>query len=212
MDGVLVWILGTSGAGVIIVGIVGYILVPLWVQRQQNQRAHEAATNDEIAYRREICTDLLASLRDYFLAVEALRSLHDNLIERWKPFHPAQRNALRKLDTAQAVLARTASALSLNTEGRKVQSAGIEYLRAGNDYIQALIKPMQQTWGRFRKGNPQELTRLREIFTQKHMELESAASLYVGESPSVPSSRAKRILAIPMAWIQAIRSKKRGAP
>lgn len=210
MDSVLVLVLGTSGAGVIIVGIVGYVVIPLWVQRLENKRARETAENAEIAYRREICTDLLASLRDYFIALEALRDIHDNLIERWKLFHPAQRTALGKLDASQTVLARTASALSLTAEGKKVQNAGIEYLRAGNDYIQALIKPMQQFGGRFRKGDPQELARLREIYTQKHIELEKAASLYVSASPSKPSSKVKQMLTSPKIWVHNIRPKKRG--
>ncbi len=207
MDNILVWIFGTSGVAVVVVGILG-LWISLSHRRQESRNARRADRNAEIAYRREICTDLLASLRDYFLAVEALRSLHDNLLERWKPFHPAQRKALRKMDAVQTVLARTASALSLSTEGRKVQSAAIAYLKAGNDYTQALIKPMQQKWGRFRKGDTQELTRLREILTQKHIELENAASHYVGASPSKPPSKVKQMLTALKVWIRNIRPKK----
>ncbi|HEY4036235.1 MAG TPA: toll/interleukin-1 receptor domain-containing protein [Ktedonobacteraceae bacterium] len=135
--------------------------------------------------RRQFCVPLLTSLHELAPSVAQLREAHDNLWIRRKFLlqgskYAEQVNALGK--KAQERAARAGSELSIDPEGKKVSDALLEYLKAKDEYVQAMLQPLRKVHTNlFGKTDIRVLDELAKIGDDKLTALEEAIRLYVNQ-------------------------------
>lgn len=174
------------GIVVFIAGIIKFLFIDLH-KRQQNKRLIDEKSKQELrAYRRQFCVALLSAIHELAPEIATLREAHDDLLSRQKFFLQAgsyQRRINRLFETARERFARAGSELSIDPAGQNVMDALLVYMKAQDDYIHAIIKPISKfpTWF-FKKADISTLDGLAEKANVKLTSLEEAIRLFL-DSP-----------------------------
>ncbi len=178
-------IVGSVGGVVGVTGIIS-IFTTLRGQRQNKHLADEKNKLELKAQRKQFCVPLLSSIHELAPEVAELRKAHDNLWARQKFFFQAGSylNRINRLfETTRERAARAGSELSIDPAGQKVMDAVLAYLKAQDDYVQAIIKPMSKFHTRsFSKADISTLDELAEKANDKLTALEEAIRTFV-DSP-----------------------------
>ena len=156
-------------------------------QRQTKRIADEKNKLELKAYRKQFCVPLLSSIHELAPIVAELRKAHDDLWARQKYFFQAGsklKRINRVFETAYERAARAGSELSIDPAGQEAMDAFIAYLKAQDDYVQAIIKPMSKVHTRpFNKADISTLDELAKKANDKLTVLEEAIRTFV-DSPS----------------------------
>jgi len=135
------------------------------------------------ARRRQFCVPVLISIHEFAPLTATLRKAHDNLWARQELIFQAGSyvkliNAASKTAHERAAVA--GSELSIDPDGREVMDAFIEYFRAQDEYIQAMLQPLRKVHTRFfGKTDTKVLGELAKKGDEKLTALEEAIRLYV---------------------------------
>ena len=118
-----------------------------------------------------------------------MRKAHDNLWARQKLIFQADSylkrvNPLFKTMHERAAVA--GSELSIDPAGQKVMDAYVAYLKAQDDYVQAILQPLRKLHTRiFGKNDISVLDELEKKANDKLTALEEAIRIYVDTPPGV---------------------------
>jgi len=196
MSNILILLFGSGG----LVGIIGIILSILGYHREE-RRAREATKYAQLAHRREVCTELLTSMRQLASMLGDQRRKHDHLLQRWPQFGLGVKRQMRSISK---MLSKVGSEFALDLEAEKVYHAAIEYLQAAQEYGQILTQPMLTVIG---KSNPNRIVQLAQAADAKMANLEAAARAYLSspEHISVSPSTNKRARATLFAHLRGIK-------
>ncbi len=107
------------------------------------------------------------------------------------------------------------SELSIDPAGRKAMDAFVAYLKAQDDYVQAMIKPMRKFHTSFfGKTDISVLDELAEKADDKLTALEEAISIYVDSSPGAgqPSRNGQPSALSPASRLVQIVQRRPGGP
>ncbi len=170
--------------------------------------------------RRQICVPLLTSLHEFAPVIAELRKALDDLWVRQgfilqsglffqSDSWVKRMNALVKTANERAAVA--GSELSIDPAGRKVMDAFVAYLKAQDEYVQAMIKPLRKLHTRlFGKTDSSVLDELAKKKDEKLTALEEAVRLYIDSPPEAgqpsqngqlgTSSSARRLVQIVQRW------------
>jgi len=134
-------------------------------------------------YRKQFCVPLLTSIHELAPVMAEFREAHEDLWARQKLFFQSgsyQKRINPIFKTAHERAAVAGSELSIDPDGQKVMDAFVAYLKAQDDYVQAVIKPMSKfpTWY-FNKADISTLDELAEKTNEKLSALEEAIRLFV---------------------------------
>jgi nucleoside phosphorylase len=152
-------------------------------QQQTMHFANEETRQEVKAQRKQFCVPVLISIHEFAPIKAKLREAHDNLWTRQKLILQAdsyvkQVNAVFKTAHERAAVA--GSELSIDPAGREVMDAFIEYFRAQDEYIQAMLQPLRKVHTRFfGKTDTKVLDELAKKGDEKLTALEEAIRLYV---------------------------------
>jgi len=122
-------------------------------------------------------------------------------------------NALVKTANERAAVA--GSELSIDPAGRKVMDAFVAYLKAQDEYVQAMIKPLRKLHTRFfGKTDIGVLDELAEKANDKLTALEEAVRIYVDSAPGAgqPSQNGQLGALSPASRLVQIVQRRPGGP
>jgi hypothetical protein len=143
------------------------------------------------------------------------RKAHDDLWARQgfifqADSHVKRINSLVKTANERAAVA--GSELSIDPAGQKVMDAFVAYLKAQDDYVQAMIQPLRKVHTRFfGKTDISVLDELAKKRDDKLTALEEAIRIYVDSLPDTgqPSQKGKSGTSLPARWLSQIAQRWR---
>ncbi len=223
-------IIGGFVGGVVVVGVPA--LLTLRGQRETRRLADEKNRSELKAQRKQFCVPLLISIHEFAPVKAELRKAHDNLwVRQGLIFQPAsfrkRINSLEKAANERAAVA--GSELSIDPAGRKVMDAFVAYLKAQDEYVQAMIKPLKAQddyvqamikpmrkfhTSFFGKTDISVLDELAEKADDKLTALEEAVRIYVDSAPGAgqPSQNGQLGALSPASRLVQIVQRRPGGP
>lgn len=167
----------------IITGIIKIYIGRLHRQQQNKRLADEKSRLELKVHRRQFCVALLSVIHELAPELAELRKAHDDLRTRQKLIFRSGsyvKRINRLFETARERIAIAGSELSIDPAGQKVMDAFLGYLKAQNDYVQAIIKPISKfpTWY-FNKADISTLDELAGKANDKLTVLEDAIRIFV---------------------------------
>ena len=179
-------IIGAFFGGAGVVGVPA--LLTLRGQREARRLADEKNRSELKAQRKQFCVPLLISIHEFAPIMAELRKAHDDLWARHKLIFQADSflkriNSLIKSAHERAAVA--GSELSIDPAGQNVMDAYVAYLKAQDDYAQAILQPLRKLHTRFfGKNDISVLDDLAKKVDDKLTALEEAIRIYVDSSPN----------------------------
>ena len=178
-------IIGAFFGGAVVVGVPA--LLTLRGQREARRLADERNRLELKAQRRQFCVPLLVSIHELAPVMAELRKAHDDLWARQELIFQADSylkrvNPLFKATHGRAAVA--GSELSIDLAGQKVMDAYVAYLKAQDEYVQAMLHPLRKVHTRFfGKADISVLDELAKKANDKLTALEEAVRVYVDSPP-----------------------------
>lgn len=136
--------------GAVVVGVPA--LLTLRGQREARRLADERSRLELKAQRKQFCIPLLISIHELAPVMAELRKAHDNLRARQELIFRANSYLKRVNPLFEAIHKRSAvagSELSIDPAGQKVMDAYLAYLKAQDEYVQAMLQPLRKVQTRF---------------------------------------------------------------
>jgi len=208
------WLVSHAGiieaffGGAVVVGVPA--LLTLRGQREARRLADEKNRLELKAQRKQFCVPLLISIHELAPVMAELRKAHDDLWARQELIFQAvgylkRVNPLFKTTHERAAVA--GSELSIDPAGQKVMDAYVAYLKAQEDYVQAIIQPLRKLHTRFfGKADISVLDELAKKADDKLTALEEAVRIYVESPPDAgqPSRNGQPGTSLAVRWMSQI--------
>jgi hypothetical protein len=216
------WLVGHKGfiegfvGGAVVVGVPA--LLTLRGQQEARRLADEKNRLELKAQRKQFCVPLLISIHELAPVMAELRKAHDDLWARQELIFQADSYLKRVNPLFKTVHERAAvagSELSIDPAGQKVMDAYVAYLKAQDEYVQAMIQPLRKLHTRFfGKADISVLDELAKKADDKLTALEEAVRIYVDLplGAGQPSQNGQSGTSSPARWISQIVQRRPGGP
>jgi hypothetical protein len=179
-------------------GLIGYITYRE-NKRQNARHTREAATTEELARRREIASALIVNTRRLRNLLLDLQPKHDSLVVRFVQLDPIGYTTRRKIRAQLNAIIDIRSRLVLEPGAQRLDQAMAEFLQAWDAYGTTLEKLLRTIT---KKGDPQELARLKSEMNVKLEAIETMAQQFASPPSPTRSSKVQRLLNVPRFWFR----------